>query len=956
VNVRSGEMMVVKGLPAYAPGNPRAQRFEAAVRKIAGVQHPTLLPLKGFVPMNEERGTMPALVTSFIEGGSLDREPGEWDETRRFIIVYGMAVGMMILHANDIVHASLKLQNVLLDEKGEPLLADFGLERQLDLDVTRPNTVTAETMVFIAPEVASGDVPMFTREADAYAFGVLLWTMLSQQSFLPAGVKAVGLAYDLLETGYRPEIPATISENFRRLIVECWDEDPAARPTFEQIVSGLEVVGSWGENIDAELVLDYRRRIFAGNTHALRVRLADFTRVGLLGTGGNSTLYSAEDHRDGRIVAVKMMRPDFAGERERVQFLREVEILASLRHPALLEFRGFVPIENEDDDPPAILTEYMERGSLQSILKAERKGSPPDDWNETTRFIVLYGVAVGMMVLHHNRVVHRDLKPDNVLMSANLEPRVADFGLSKFVDPGATVLQTMQGGTVPFMAPEIFEGTCYSFMVDVYAYGMLLYVTITGQDIFPGVANAWTLGLKVRRGERPRIPRHVARHWRDLIERCWATDPDTRPSFVDIVRWYSGPHFINSSIDTEKFQKYQQRVVPEEFWIEGPAYPTQGAPVVQTTSQIELVKIEADNGDPYAANAYGCRLRDGLGIKADLARAADYFRRSAEGGDPQGMINWGKCLEEGSGVTADLAGAAKWYRSAMEHGDALGTFRYAEMLEHGKGVPKNTREAVQRYKQAADAGQDQAQSRYGSICELGEYGVSENHEEALRYYRMASDQGSPAAMAHFADMLENGRGVPEDLNEAIRLYRLAAEKGDPKAMGWVGFRMVEGVHIERDVERGKQMILKQVESGDPVGLAYLGRIYEEGLAGGVDLEEAYRNYAMAAAKGFIPAILNMARMMMLGLGTPQSVPGALDMYMTLIERDSNPLAMLELGLHYLEGQEVPKDVPQAHELIRKAAELGNEKAQNLVRALGIAPSSPFVRFVEWLKRPAAKSE
>jgi NIMA (never in mitosis gene a)-related kinase len=94
------------------------------------------------------------------------------------------------------------------------------------------------------------------------------------------------------------------------------------------------------------------------------------------------------------------------------------------------------------------------------------------------------------MVLHDNRILHRDLKPDNVLLNARLEPRVADFGLSKFVEAGATRMQTVQAGTIPFMAPQIYESAAYSFPVDVYAYGALLYVCVTGQDFFPGIQNA----------------------------------------------------------------------------------------------------------------------------------------------------------------------------------------------------------------------------------------------------------------------------------------------------------------------------------------------------------------------------------------------------------------------------------------------------------------------------------
>jgi serine/threonine protein kinase len=192
------------------------------------------------------------------------------------------------------------------------------------------------------------------------------------------------------------------------------------------------------------------------------------------------------------------------------------------------------------------------------------------------------------------------------------------------------------------MAPEIYEGSSYSFPIDVYAYGVLLYICITGQDFFPGIQNAWGFGAKIRGGERPQIPAHVSQQWHELITRCWASEQAERPTFPDIVRWYGTSNFVNPSIDMARFREYQREIVPEDFWAdEYSDFESLQPPTGPVLSQLELMRIEADNGDPYSANAYGCRLRDVLGLETDVVQAAEYFRRSAEGGDPQGMINWG---------------------------------------------------------------------------------------------------------------------------------------------------------------------------------------------------------------------------------------------------------------------------------------------------------------------------
>jgi serine/threonine protein kinase/TPR repeat protein len=951
-----GAAVAVKLLPKEFDDAEQRRAFLADVRRIAPIRHPTLLALRGFVPADNADGEQPALVTDFMPRGSLQSAlDGElagapapwWDETQRFIALYGTAVGMMVLHRHGITHRYLKARNVLFDACGDPHVCDFSIPKHVSFEQTAGNSLTADAMMYTAPEVLDSDESAYTQESDVYAFGILLYAAVARRPFLPHGVKAIALVSELVTSGYRPEIPAAMNEHFKALVRECWDSDPQSRPAFEQIVMAFEAIECWGDAIDVDRVLDYRRKIFVGKLRLLEVRLADFPREAMIGDGSFGNLYSARDPRTGELVAVKVMKRDLLREQDRRMFQREVEILASVDHPTLLAFRGYVPVDNPQGDPPAILTEFMPRHSLEEMLRLERAGRAPADWNDTTRFIVVYGVAVAMMFLHENRVLHRDLKPDNVLLTNDLEPRVGDFGLSKFVDPGATMLQTMQAGTIPFMAPEIYEGASYSFPVDVYAYGVLLYVTITGQEFFSGVQNAYSFGLRVQRGERPPIPVHVARYWRELIERCWAGDPLVRPSFVDIVHWYGTATFINPSIDVARFREYQRTIVSEDFWCRDE--DVTGAVVAPVVSQLARLKIEADNGDPYSANLYGCRLRDGEDIEADISVAATYFQRAAQGGDPHGMINWGKCLEFGQGVPEDVVEGAHWYYEAMNKGETHGMLCYAEMLEQGKGVDRDPTAAAQLYKQAADAGDDVAQTKYGMICEHGLYGVSANNTEAARYYRMASDQGSAHGMVCFAEMLEAGKGVPAETQEAIRLYRLAAQKNNPKALGALGMKMVHGTSVPKDVASGKELISKQIALGDPTGLFYLARIAEEGLDGSVNLPEAFRNYAMAAGQGVKPALLKMLQMMMLGIGTPPSVTGALDMYRSLIDKDCNTDAMVQLGLHYLLGEGVSKDPPRGRDLILRAAALGNSRAIELRHTQELQPSA-FTRFLEWFRK------
>jgi serine/threonine protein kinase len=264
------------------------------------------------------------------------------------------------------------------------------------------------------------------------------------------------------------------------------------------------------------------------------------------------------------MVAVKVIQDGLTDEDTRRSFTRGVEILAGIAHPALLGFRGWVPPNGSNR--PAVLTELMPRGSLQSLIDAEVKHAAPADWTATRKFIALYGTAVGMLVLHHNRVMHRDLKPDNVLLSDDFEPKVGGFTLSKVVDPGAAMQHSGDVGTPVFMAPELIEGDEYSFTVDVYAFAMLCYHAVT---LLPPFPRASTLNVfqAVCRGERPPIPSSVGENWRALVTECWEASPERRPTFEEIVMRMGGVEFLDDSIDKREVLAYQRRTLPAKFYL-----------------------------------------------------------------------------------------------------------------------------------------------------------------------------------------------------------------------------------------------------------------------------------------------------------------------------------------------------------------------------------------------------
>eukprot|EP00163_Fabomonas_tropica_P016060 TRINITY_DN2897_c0_g1_i1.p1 TRINITY_DN2897_c0_g1~~TRINITY_DN2897_c0_g1_i1.p1 ORF type:complete len:322 (+),score=32.91 TRINITY_DN2897_c0_g1_i1:95-967(+) len=142
------------------------------------------------------------------------------------------------------------------------------------------------------------------------------------------------------------------------------------------------------------------------------------------------------------------------------------------------------------------------------------------------------GTARGMAFLHGRRLIHRDLKAQNVLINDYGVPKVSDFGLSRFE---SSVMDTSVG-TPCTMAPEVIRHDPYGLSADVYSFGIVLWQLVTkNPSPYPNMNSAQVVFQVAVAGVRPPIPENVPSELVSLIKECWAQDPEERPAFLQII-------------------------------------------------------------------------------------------------------------------------------------------------------------------------------------------------------------------------------------------------------------------------------------------------------------------------------------------------------------------------------------------------------------------------------------
>jgi eukaryotic-like serine/threonine-protein kinase len=240
-----------------------------------------------------------------------------------------------------------------------------------------------------------------------------------------------------------------------------------------------------------------------------------------LGTGGMAVVYLARDEELGRPVAIKLLVERFSGDEEfRERFVREARMAAGLTHPNIVSIYD----AGEEDGSPFIVMEYIEGTTLADEV-ARRKRIPPDE------VVDLALQACGALAHAHDAgLVHRDVKPQNLLLRTDGVLKIADFGIARTADATSLTQVGTVLGTAQYLSPEQAAGEQVTAAADLYSLGAVLYELLTGQPPrrFESLAE-----LGARQGEPITPVRELAPEapetLEDVVMRCLAKSPDYRP-------------------------------------------------------------------------------------------------------------------------------------------------------------------------------------------------------------------------------------------------------------------------------------------------------------------------------------------------------------------------------------------------------------------------------------------
>ncbi|EAY19053.1 TKL family protein kinase [Trichomonas vaginalis G3] len=547
---------------------------------------------------------------------------------------------------------------------------------------------------------------------------------------------------------------------------------------------------------------------------------------------GNITLMINENENDFKYF-VKTLNIDLSQTQNASRFFKEVQNLSLSYFPTILPFAGFTISNPHNGRKPAVAFDHYSGQKLSEILELETKNQSPETWDLTMKIRTSLGVALALNYMHGYRCPHGNLNADNVVFGDDFWPYLTDFSLNNFYDEN-TIKNLVPGENHPiWKAPELEGETAKTQKGDVYSFGMLVFQLFIGKTQFDIISNTPDIYQKLKSSTRPKIPDNVPLEIKNIIQSCWAPNPNDRPTMSNVIKLFEESIGAIPNINLSLLEKFRERIKAENSDI----------------SKAHTALTVAQSGDASAQNNFGVMLLNGKGVHKNLGAAARYFQLSADQGSMEGMHNIGFALENGAGVKKNLPLAILYYKAAADKGSKAAQNSYAQCLMKGNGIEKNILEAAKYFRMAAQQNSAPAQYRLGYLHETGE-GAAMNYNEALRYYKAASIQKYPPAMYRFGLMILNEKVTGQNVAEARKSIMTAAQMGHAKSCCLHGSACITGDGVTKNVDFARKMFEKAITKKEPAG--YFGLSVLCLLDG--KIEEARKNMRLSALGGYCDAI------------------------------------------------------------------------------------------------------
>ena len=523
-NVDRGEIVALKVLHG-SPGDDQADdRFKHKADILHSISHPAIVAYRDyFVWHDGEWDEARCLVTEFLEGETLDdrikNSPGgiPWPEVES--IFEQCLSGLVYARQQGIIHRDLKPSNIFLTKDSGVKCFDFDIARREGDD--QASTVGWKgTFDYMAPDFVTETEFRGDEISDIYSLGVCFCQALTGTLPFPSLGEGAHIGYmnrwKSDEGRTKPSLKAGVFRalaHAKSFTTKCLQVDRA-----ERYHSFADMLADMGR-------IHYRTIAHKGeDVYELR---------DMLGRGGFGEVFKAVRQSDNKLVAIKHLYSD----RQSSRFVKEAKILQRYAHPNLVRYIDFMAVKGAGRDSQYFLVLELLDAMPQSGLRHRIKHTGRIELTEAMQLFINYLDALTFLHENARPIIHRDIKPTNLYAPPGKPEAARIFDLGVARDVSGTATSGGVPGTLDYMAPEFAKAGNVrgSPQSDIYAMGLCLYESITGQPAFPRLSRdlntAWAEFQQRSQGGKVDFSDSVFRVFPDLhriLTKALETDPNKR--------------------------------------------------------------------------------------------------------------------------------------------------------------------------------------------------------------------------------------------------------------------------------------------------------------------------------------------------------------------------------------------------------------------------------------------
>ena len=336
-----------------------------------------------------------------------------------------------------------------------------------------------------------------------------------------------------------------------------------------------------------------------------------------IGSGGMADVYKAKDHVLNRLVAIKVLKQEYSTDATFVKKFRvDAQSAAGLSHPNIVNVYDV----GEDDGVYFIVMELVQGITLKNYIDMKGKLDIREALNISVQ------IASGLSAAHENRIIHRDIKPQNIIMSRDGKVKVTDFGIAKVAD--STTVTTTAAGTVHYISPEQARGGYSDERSDIYSLGITMYEMVTGRVPFEGETNVAVALMHIQSEITPprQLEPSIPVSFEKIILKCTQKKPERRYAsarelIADLRKVLTHPDgeyvvipgaipqgrtivMNDNDIDSLKAASLRKNfgTKPEETYVEEPEEEEEEKPMqkpVQKKRPVKKKDLEEDDDDEF---------------------------------------------------------------------------------------------------------------------------------------------------------------------------------------------------------------------------------------------------------------------------------------------------------------------------------------------------------------------